>query len=1047
MSEHLTPSDRDAAPAETLTATDDDDPVIASLPEAPSWFLNIYVHAYIQFVLRYKGIEEINEAVNYFADCLDLIPPGHRLRNEYTELFNCALMHRYERLSDLDDLDRAIAGYEEIVATQALDESDRTKIGNYSIALKMRFGRSGRPEDLDRAIELCEKLCDGASEQEEREHSCSALLANTLLYRYERFIGQDRDLDRAIELYDAVLASMPARVEGAKTEGERTDRDLHEHTLLNNAAGALLTKFDRFQKTGDIDRAIELYERALPLGTSAERPSSLVNLGAALSKRSEHLADLSDLDRAISIFEEVLSGELSHLTDRLGVLSNLGTSLSTRFRHNRKRADIQRGISLLETVVAETRAGDPLRQGRLYNLAIMLLDRFRLDGARADLDRLILLVGEAVSETPDDATERPHRLALLASGLAARFLSHWSGEKDLLEAVACLTEALALLPVDHPQAASYHRTQQHLLDTASGGWLSLDALKTLRPWLELRAAQALLAVDPEEAFERALAVLKAPDTPPALCRPAATLTLDARDRSLRAARDPVGLMFSPWGDGLDEVGPAAAGLALEQPGLAALFADRGQGAVASRLAVATLDIQALMGDSRTRGAAVLYQGALHGLTRLVDRRASGEAVPYDSLERAWTGLDTALVRLRRDAARPWLARAVAEFADLQEVARLADVVLVHLLPLADRGVALVTPPDGDAFAIDLPDLDRASVRRRMASFARLSDAAAPESRDWMVEQAGDLCGWLSHAVVEPLVRRLGNDRRCVLIPTGDLSGLPLLPAHPQAAALAGGAAVVGWAATAEARKTEVSSGPAGTLLIVPTARDLALGPAMAARLRDDDRLATAVLAGRKAAAADILDALRTPRRLIVYWGHGAHDPDDHTRCGLVLDDGVLSPNRIIERVGDLAGAIVVLAACDGGRSVVSRRAEALGLPLAFIRLGAAAVVSAAWPVNEASTALLVDRLVANLAAGGTVSAALAASQRSCADEGVDEKRKAYAALIHAGYRAAGLVARVMKLVRRGDDLEEKLRAASLDRWNRPYHWAAFSVYGNPNARL
>jgi CHAT domain-containing protein len=38
-------------------------------------------------------------------------------------------------------------------------------------------------------------------------------------------------------------------------------------------------------------------------------------------------------------------------------------------------------------------------------------------------------------------------------------------------------------------------------------------------------------------------------------------------------------------------------------------------------------------------------------------------------------------------------------------------------------------------------------------------------------------------------------------------------------------------------------------------------------------------------------------------------------------------------------------------------------------------------------------------------------------------------------------------VRRGDHPDAELNPVNLDRWTNPYYWAAFSVYGNPNAKL
>ena len=136
-------------------------------------------------------------------------------------------------------------------------------------------------------------------------------------------------------------------------------------------------------------------------------------------------------------------------------------------------------------------------------------------------------------------------------------------------------------------------------------------------------------------------------------------------------------------------------------------------------------------------------------------------------------------------------------------------------------------------------------------------------------------------------------------------------------------------------------------------------------------------------------------------GHGQHVWDDPTRSCLVLADGPLRLRDILSPALDVAGAeLVTLSACETGLTdVLSVPDEFVGLPGAFLRAGARAVMSSLWPVEDQSTSMLMQEFYRRLIADGQPApAALAAAQRW-------------------------------------------LRSAAGSRYEAPYYWAAFTING------
>jgi CHAT domain-containing protein/Tfp pilus assembly protein PilF len=91
------------------------------------------------------------------------------------------------------------------------------------------------------------------------------------------------------------------------------------------------------------------------------------------------------------------------------------------------------------------------------------------------------------------------------------------------------------------------------------------------------------------------------------------------------------------------------------------------------------------------------------------------------------------------------------------------------------------------------------------------------------------------------------------------------------------------------------------------------------------------------------------------------------------NDGQLTVNEIFDL--NLKSKLVVLSACKTGLGLLSTGDELIGLSRAFIYAGTPAIIVSLWPVEDASTALLMTRLHQYYSAGYKLRDALTLAQR------------------------------------------------------------------------
>jgi tetratricopeptide (TPR) repeat protein len=312
------------------------------------------------------------------------------------------------------------------------------------------------------------------------------------------------------------------------------------------------------------------------------------------------------------------------------------------------------------------------------------------------------------------------------------------------------------------------------------------------------------------------------------------------------------------------------------------------------------------------------------------------------------------------AARPTQGLQVSHLRDT-----LGDAALLEFIQLGDMlHVATVAGGQVRLFelcpavqAVELIDWGRFALHRLARHHA--SDAGV----DAAIALLADAGKRLDALLLSPVTRQ-STDRPLVIVPTGGLQSLPwsILPSCAGRPVTVTPSAAL-WA-------TGVSSNdPRGPTVV-------AAGPGLPGAETEAMAVATLhqvpVLAGA-AATVEAVTAGLDGSGLAHLAAHGRIHPNNPLFTSLTFADGPLTVYDL-ERLHQ-APRVVILAACDVGRSTVQAGDELMGLSASFLALGTQHVIASVVPVPDAETAPLMIAFHQLLAGGEPVASALAQAQR------------------------------------------------------------------------
>ncbi|SDC42519.1 CHAT domain-containing protein [Nocardioides lianchengensis] len=318
--------------------------------------------------------------------------------------------------------------------------------------------------------------------------------------------------------------------------------------------------------------------------------------------------------------------------------------------------------------------------------------------------------------------------------------------------------------------------------------------------------------------------------------------------------------------------------------------------------------------------------------------------------------------------RAWQHRGSGEVADPVTLDALrealdADSALVAYVVTADAIVALVVTPDAATW-VDLGG--RADLDALLGGLLPDLDVAAADLPEPM---AGAVRGALAvrldelaRLLVAPVLDAVG-DRRVVLTPSGVLAGVPwtLLPGY------VGRPVTVAQSATSwlARRTTPLRTATAGFVAGPRVVRAEDEVNAAAKEWRD-----ARVLVGTEA-TADAVSELAEQVDVLHVAAHGRHSAENPLFSGLLLADGSWF-GYDVDRLRSVPD-VVLLSACEVGRSTVRWGEELIGMSAAWLHAGARCVIASAAAVNDAAAYDVLVAVHQQLAAGVDPATALAAA--------------------------------------------------------------------------
>jgi tetratricopeptide (TPR) repeat protein len=386
-----------------------------------------------------------------------------------------------------------------------------------------------------------------------------------------------------------------------------------------------------------------------------------------------------------------------------------------------------------------------------------------------------------------------------------------------------------------------------------------------------------------------------------------------------------------------------------------------------KLVAALGDLRATMAEMdqhRTHGGGSVRAG--RGTARLLQRQVTLERIIRDYCrQQAVQGRGTRIRETTRTAAP-------VAVDDLAEA--LGDAALLEFVQFGDA-LHVVSVIDGQVRLrrlgplAELRDLVE-SVPFALRRLARAqASAASHAAANAVVRYAA---AGLDTAVLDPVRDEVG-DRPLVLIPTGVLQSLPwsILPS------CAGRPVTVSPSAALWLAASRRPAEPARPVLVAGYGLPGALAEAEA----------VAALYGQRpllgdGATVDAVTSRMVGAGVMHLAAHGrlrAHNP---LFSSLLLADGPLTVYDL-ERLVHVP-KLVVLAACDSGRTVVVAGDELLGITATLLASGAQQVVASVVPVPDAETAPLMVAFHQLMVRGRSAAEALALAQQQMAGRNVAE---------------------------------------------------------------
>ncbi|PVG02389.1 hypothetical protein CPB86DRAFT_576417 [Serendipita vermifera] len=265
-----------------------------------------------------------------------------------------SLLRRYDRFSELEDLDKAILELE-----QAMSLVPPGRPGFLlGTCYYHRFRRLNQSQDIHHSISKFEDALKSVPHD-------SMLLMNAGLALFARYEIEEchDDINQSVKNYEEAIEHTP-------------DTDHRKPVLLYNLSDALHRRFQDMEDSTDINQAIKILDRAIELTKdSSQRATFLGQLGKVYCTRFQKRNDPLDIMISISKFEQGLQISRNDNVCRALLLNLFGSALLVQFQQDRSNVSaIDKAFQNIVESIRITDEGEPIRRARLQNLAAVVTE-------------------------------------------------------------------------------------------------------------------------------------------------------------------------------------------------------------------------------------------------------------------------------------------------------------------------------------------------------------------------------------------------------------------------------------------------------------------------------------------------------------------------------------------------------------------------------------------------------------------------------------------------------------------------------------------------
>ncbi|KUJ09999.1 uncharacterized protein LY89DRAFT_656612 [Mollisia scopiformis] len=407
--------------------------------------------------------EDLNQIIEIRETAL-ITAPDHARRLHWLVELATLLDKRFKRFEDVPDLDRSIT-----LARLAVTEVDHDDHKNYSgllsnlaTTLRVRFAQTGQREDLNRAVEVGERVLDALAPEHPERSSFLTNFAYILNVRYDQTGNQD-DLKRIIETFEEVVTLLTP------------DSPIYASSL-SSFATALSKRFEVTESMDDLARALKYGKMATAaiLPHSPFRSLCFANLGKLLDLQFVRTQNPEDKDASIEATETALATAADNDSGRIITMSNLASALVGRlFKETGKAYHLNQTVEIIKTAVEVLPPSNADRARIFYKAGFHHLYRNSELGDDQDLEEACVLFKAGLGCENSIPTHR-----ILCADSAARVRAdqqNWEDSTFFYEA------GLNLLPVVSPRSLK-HSDKQYTLGhfaglAARGAGAALNAKK------------------------------------------------------------------------------------------------------------------------------------------------------------------------------------------------------------------------------------------------------------------------------------------------------------------------------------------------------------------------------------------------------------------------------------------------------------------------------------------------------------------------------------------------------------------------------------------